>query len=77
MPSPSEIFWLEKTRAALGVPAGTDTETLLEKARTDVRALSDLFTTERPRDGKFRDYMSEPRLLAAPARARKRWSRMG
>lgn len=65
MPSPAEIFWLEKTRAALGVPAGTDTETLLEKSRADVRALSDLFTTERPRDGKFRDYMSEPRLLAA------------
>lgn len=60
-----ENFWLKKAAAAWRVPAGTDTGTLLEKTRAAVRGLSDLFTVERPRDGRFFDYMSEPKLLAA------------
>lgn len=71
-----EKFWLKKAAAALGVPANfadndgneilpADAGTILEKIRPSVAELSDLFTVERPRDGKFRDYMSEPKLLAA------------
>ncbi len=58
-----EKYWLEKARAALGVPATESDESVLEKIRPRVAELSDLFTTERP--DRFRDYMSDPRLLAA------------
>lgn len=70
-----EKFWLKKAADALGVPSDAEdvgngdltenAKTVLEKIRPSVAALSDLFTVERPRDGKFRDYMSEPKLLAA------------
>lgn len=60
-----EKFWLKKAREAWSVPAETPDGALLEKVRPAVEALSDLFTTERPVNGKFRDYMSDPKLLAA------------
>ena len=60
-----ENFWLKKASEAWRVPTGTPTGELLEKVRGAVGELSDLFTTERPRDGRFRDYMSDPKLLAA------------
>lgn len=63
-----EKFWLKKAALAQGIPAITDEKTVarvLEKTRETVAKLSDLFTTERPRDGKFRDYMSVPAQLAA------------
>lgn len=65
MPDFSENFWLKKAAIAHGVPADSPTGTLLEKTRADVEALSGLFTTERPRGARFRDYMSEPKSLAA------------
>ena len=58
-----EQFWLQKARSALRVPAETPTEEVLEKIRPYVAELSDLFTVARPE--KFRDYMSDTRLLAA------------
>ena len=60
-----ENFWLRKAADAWSVPAGTPAGELLEKVRSAVEELSDLFTTERPRDGHFRDYMSNPQLLSA------------
>lgn len=60
-----EKFWLKKAAGALRVPVDTPAETVLEKIRPAVAELSDLFTIERPSDGRFRDYMSEPTLLAA------------
>lgn len=60
-----ENFWLKKAAEAWNVPAETPTGELLEKVRNAVEELSNLFTAERPRDGRFRDYMSEPKLLAA------------
>ncbi|MCR5184445.1 MAG: methyltransferase domain-containing protein [Opitutales bacterium] len=57
-----ERFWLEKARQALGGNAGSD-EIVLEKMRSRVAELSDLFTKERP--AVFKDYMSDPALLAA------------
>lgn len=58
-----EKYWLKKARAALGVPATESDESVLEKIRPHVAELSDLFTTNRPE--RFRDYMSDPVLLAA------------
>lgn len=58
-----EQFWLQKARTALRVPAVTPDETVLEKIRPCVAELSDLFTVARPE--KFRDYMSDAKLLAA------------
>lgn len=60
-----EDFWLKKAGEAWRVPAGIPLGELLEKVRPAVEELSNLFTVERPRDGRFRDYMSEPKLLAA------------
>lgn len=60
-----ENFWLKKASEAWNVPAETPAGELLEKVRNAVEELSNLFTAERPRDGRFRDYMSEPKLLAA------------
>jgi len=67
-----EKFWLKKAAFAQGISfAGTKkiepatVARVLEKTRGNVEELSNLFTTERPRDGKFRDYMSVPALLAA------------
>lgn len=60
-----ENFWIKKAARAAGVPAGTSAEILLERVRSDVETLSNLFTTERPENGRFRDYMSDPKLLAA------------
>ena len=58
-----EQFWLQKARSAIRVSAETPTEEVLEKIRPCVAELSDLFTVARPE--KFRDYMSDARLLAA------------
>lgn len=58
-----ENYWTEKARAALRLPASADDAELLEKMRTYVAELSDLFTVARPEH--FRDYMSDARLLAA------------
>ncbi len=58
-----ENFWLEKAKIALGVPAETSNQAVLEKIRPAVAELSDLFTKERPKN--FRDYMSEKIALAA------------
>lgn len=58
-----EQFWLKKARTALGASAETSAESVLEKIRAYVSELSDLFTVARPE--KFRDYMSDARLLAA------------
>lgn len=63
MPDIIEQFWLQKARKALNLPADASEETLLEKIRTHVAELSDLFTVARPE--KFRDYMSDTKLLSA------------
>lgn len=60
-----ESVWLKKAKLAWTIPAETPTGTLLEKVRRAVEELSNLFTTERPKDGHFRDYMSDAKLLAA------------
>lgn len=60
-----EDFWTRKAARAWNVPEGTPPGDFLERVRPSVETLSDLFTTERPANGHFRDYMSEPRLLAA------------
>lgn len=60
-----EKFWLKKAASALRLPENAEPAVILEKTRPAVAALSDLFTTERPSDGRFRDYMSDPAALAA------------
>lgn len=60
-----ENFWLRKAAEAWGKTPDVAPAELLEKVRPAVEELSDLFTTERPKDGRFRDYMSEAKLLAA------------
>lgn len=63
MQTAAENFWLQKARAALGVPASESDAEVLEKMRAFVAELSDLFTIARPE--RFRDYMSNRCLLAA------------
>lgn len=58
-----EQFWIRKARTALALPATASDEDVAEKIRASVAELSDLFTVARPE--KFRDYMSDARLLAA------------
>lgn len=58
-----EQFWLRKARLALKTSDETPDEIVLEKIRHSVSELSDLFTIARSE--KFRDYMSDARLLAA------------
>lgn len=58
-----EQFWIQKSRTALRVPAEISDEAVLEQIRPFVSELSDLFTIARPE--KFRDYMSDAKLLAA------------
>lgn len=56
-----EQAWLARARAVTGL---AEDEPALEALRHEVRELSDLFTTERPKKG-FHDYAAKPGLLTA------------